>query len=151
LALRRIYLIGQEQKEDNRELRPIFNQFVKFASVGVAGTLVQYTLLIVLVQGAELNATLASTIGFTFGAFTNYYLNYYYTFASDKNHTEAIAKFFTVALVGMFFNGLVMHFCTTALAMPYLIAQVTATCLVLLWTFSANRWWTFRQCKPEAD
>jgi hypothetical protein len=43
----------------------------------------------------------AHAIGFTFGAFTNYYLNYYYTFASDKNHTEAIAKFFTVALVGM--------------------------------------------------
>jgi len=129
----------------------VFNQFVKFACVGVAGTAVQYTLLILLVQAADMNATLASTIGFTFGAFTNYYLNYHYTFGSDKNHTEAFVKFFSVALVGMFFNGLVMHFCITALTMPYLIAQVAATSLVLLWTFSANRWWTFRECKARPD
>lgn len=129
----------------------MFNQFVKFASVGVVGTLVQYTLLIVLVQALDVNATLASTAGFACGALTNYSLNYYYTFASNKNHAEAITKFFTVALVGMFFNGLVMHFCTETLTMPYLIAQVLATGLVLLWTFSANRLWTFRECKARVD
>lgn len=148
--LRQNARVGNKEGED-KDLSPIFNQFMKFACVGVVGTLVQYTLLVILVQGAEFNPTLASTVGFTFGAFTNYYLNYNYTFASDKNHSEAISKFFTVALVGMLLNGLIMHFCTDVMAVPYLLAQVIATCLVLLWTFSANRWWTFNEYKPGAD
>ena len=27
---------------------------------------------------------------------------------------------------------------------PYLLAQVATTGIVMLWSFTANRWWTFR-------
>ena len=29
--------------------------------------------------------------------------------------------------------------------LPYLLAQVVTTALVMVWTFSANRLWTFRE------
>ena len=110
-----------------------------------------YGALILLVQIMALNAIVASTAGFVIGAVTNYQLNYHYTFASDKNHAEAMSKFFTVAIVGMLFNGLVMFLCVNLLDMLYLFAQVVATALVLLWNFFANRWWTFRECRNDAN
>ncbi len=112
--------------------------------MGAVGTLAHYGVLILMVQTMALNAVAASSAGFVVGAITNYQLNYHYTFASDKGHAEAMSKFFTVAIVGMLFNGLVMYFCVDLLGMLYLFAQLVATALVLLWTFSANRWWTFR-------
>ena len=134
-----------------RDLSPILNQFIRFASVGAVGTLMHYGALILLVQIMALNAILASTAGFVIGALTNYQLNYHYTFRSDKNHAEAMGKFFTVAIVGMLFNGLAMFFCMDILDMLYLFAQVVATALVLLWNFFANRWWTFRECRKDAN
>jgi putative flippase GtrA len=72
-------------------------------------------------------------------------LNYHYTFTSNKRHRETMTKFLIVALVGMLFNGLIMSVCTEALQLHYLLAQLAATGLVLLWNFTANRFWTFRE------
>lgn len=119
--------------------------------MGAVGTLVHYGVLILMVQIMAFNAIAASTSGFVIGAITNYQLNYRYTFASEKRHAEAMSKFFTVAIVGMLFNGLVMYFCLELMDMPYLFAQLVATALVLLWNFLANRWWTFRECKPDTN
>ena len=127
----------------------IFYQFIRFASAGAVGTLVHYGVLILLVQFMSLNAIAASTAGFVLGAATNYQLNYHFTFASVKRHSEAFSKFFTVAMVGMLFNGLLMVLCVNFIKIPYLFAQLVATFLVLLWNFFVNRWWTFRERKAD--
>ena len=121
-----------------------FYQFIRFAGVGAIGTIAHYVTLIILVQCAGANPIGASTTGFVLGAFINYYLNYHYTFRSTRNHQEAMTKFFTVAVVGVFSNGAFMALATEILALPYLIAQVLATGMVLIWNFVANRLWTFR-------
>ena len=123
----------------------LLTRFIRFAGVGAIGTLVHYGILILLVHGMSLNAVLASTAGFLAGAITNYLLNYHYTFASNKLHREAMTKFFAVALAGMLFNAMVMSVCTNIFHLHYLLAQVLATGIILLWNFSANHLWTFRE------
>jgi len=126
----------------------ILRQFIKFAGVGVVGTAVQYTTLFLLVQAAGIYPVMASTAGFVLGAFVNYYLNYIYTFRSSKSHFDAMPKFFSVAAVGLFLNGLIMQFFISYFALPYIFAQLIATGLVLLWNFAANRMWTFTETNP---
>jgi putative flippase GtrA len=126
----------------------ILRQFIKFAGVGVVGTAVQYVTLFMLVQFADVYPVAASTAGFVLGAFVNYYLNYIYTFRSSKSHFEAMPKFFTVAAVGLFLNGIIMQFFISYFMLPYIIAQLIATGLVLLWNFAANRMWTFMETNP---
>lgn len=121
----------------------ILNQFIKFAAIGVIGTAAHYVLLISLVQFLSIDAIIASGAGFTLGAIINYYLNFHYTFQSTKLHTDALPKFFTVALIGLCINTILMSLLTGMNDIHYLLSQIIATGIVLIWNFIANKIWTF--------
>ena len=123
----------------------IVNQFFRFSGVGILGTIAHYATLIALVQIIKANAVLSSCAGFILGALVNYSLNYRYTFRSNMRHSEAMIKFFTVALVGLVSNALIMGFAVEILNVHYVLAQVMATGIVLFWNFTGNRLWTFRE------
>lgn len=125
--------------------RGLTSQFVLFSGVGVIAAVAHYGTLICLVELVALRAVAASALGFTAGALVNYSLNYRITFRSDKAHREAMAKFFTVALVGLGLNTAIMALATEVLALHYLLSQVLATGMVLVWNFTGNRLWTFRE------
>lgn len=126
---------------------PLARQFLSFACVGAIGTTAHYAVLIALVHFADAMPVVASVFGFVTGALVNYILNYRFTFRANSPHPETAAKFFTVALVGIFLNTLIMAVLTEYLSLHYLPAQVAATGTVLLWNFACNRLWTF----PEKD
>ena len=126
------------------ELRLIASQFLRFATVGGIATAIHYLILVALVQGVNMNAVWASTIGFIISAVCNYLLNYRFTFRSNVEHRRAVIKFFVVAGVGLMLNSLTMLITTEYMGLHYLLAQVLATGLVLLWNFTGNRLWTFK-------
>lgn len=125
----------------------IFRQFVSFVGVGAVATAAHYLILIVLVQFYHFDATLASGIGAVAGAFISYVLNYRFTFRSKSSHALSIAKFFAVAGVGLVLNSITMLICIELFGFYYLLSQVLATALVLIWSFTANRAWTFRDLR----
>jgi putative flippase GtrA len=137
--------------QKNKNVKHLLTKFLHFSGIGIIGTLVHYAVLIILVHTLAIGAVEASSAGFMAGAITNYLLNYRYTFASRKRHQEAMTKFFIVALIGLFFNGLIMSFCTHSLRLHYLVSQVIATGLVLLWNFTANHMWTFHEHDSHAE
>jgi len=119
-------------------------QFILFVAIGGVGTAGQYLTLIALVEMNILTSVPASVIGFIIGALVNYALNYRYTFNSKKSHKEAMSKFFAVAFFGAIANTSLMYVGVIMLKMYYLVSQLIATCIVLLWNFTANKLWTFR-------
>ncbi|OWW19320.1 GtrA family protein [Noviherbaspirillum denitrificans] len=128
----------------------LLSQFVRFFGVGVVSAIGHYGLLITLVQGFGVDSVGASAAGALLGAVINYTLNYHFTFRSNKRHRESAAKFAVVATIGLLLNTLLMWLGVDVLHIHYLLAQVLTTLLLLLWSFSANRWWTFRShAKPE--
>ena len=124
-------------------MSPVLPQFIKFAGVGVIGTLAHYLVLILSVELFDADTVLASSLGALAGAIVNYILNYRFTFQSNKQHSEAFIKFLLVAGIGFAFNGLLMGLFTRVLNWFYLFAQVITTLLVLVWNFIGNRLWTF--------
>lgn len=126
------------------EPRHIANQFLRFATVGGIATAIHYLILIALVHGANMNAVWASSLGFITSAVCNYMLNYHFTFRSNVEHRNAVIKFFIVAGVGLILNSLTMLILSEFMGLHYLLAQVLATGIVLLWNFSGNRLWTFK-------
>ena len=58
-------------------------------------------------------------------------------------HSVGLPRFLLVAAVGFVLNAALMAWMTASLGIHYLVAQVLATLLVLLWNFAANRHWTF--------
>jgi len=114
-----------------------------FAACGLVGTGAHYATMIGLVQGLGVSPVPASVAGFLVGMAVNYVLNYRYTFRSDKRHREAATKFFVVGCCGLGLNTALMWVGTGPLGIHYVVAQLGATGLVLLWNFGANQFWTF--------
>jgi putative flippase GtrA len=118
-------------------------QFLRYAAAGAAGTAVQYAVLVVLVQAAGVGAVTASTLGAISGALVNYRLNHRYTFDSDKAHARALPRFALVAIAGIAVNAAVVAMMIAWVTPYYLLAQLAATAVVLLFGFVVNRAWTF--------
>lgn len=103
----------------------------------------------VLIAGVSLGVSpiVSSPLGFIVGAIVNYMLGYYFIFRSESPHFQTIAKFFTVAAIGIVFNSIILSFAIYGLTLHYLVGQAFATGVVVLWNFFGNRWWTFREMK----
>ena len=120
-------------------------QLLRFAAVGAVGTCAHYLLLVVMVEAGGVNEVGASTAGATLGALVNYVLNRRYTFCSTRRHAEALPRFLAIAGLGLVINFGLMLVMVEALRIHYLVAQVVATVLVLLWNFAGNHLITFSQ------
>ena len=121
----------------------IIPQFIAYAGAGVIGTAGHYLTLIILVEVFNIAPVYATTAGFAVGAVINYILNYTYIFQSDKTHIEAASKFFTVAIVGVGINSVIMYVGESVLMINYILVQLVATGVVLVQNFILNRLWTF--------
>jgi putative flippase GtrA len=119
-------------------------QIAAFAGVGVVAAVVHYGLLIALVEASGLGPVPATLAGYIGGGVVSYALNRRHTYASDRPHGEATWRFALVAFVGFLLTGAFMHLFTTVLGAPYLPAQLVTTGIVLVWSFLANKMWTFR-------
>lgn len=121
----------------------LVRQFLTFASAGAVGTVAHYMLLLALVMVWKLDAVMASALGFLTGLLVNYLLSHYWVFRSSKRHAETAFKFLAIAGVGLGLNTGLMHVAIGKFGIHYLLAQVMATAVVLLWNFAGNRFWTF--------
>lgn len=119
-------------------------QFLRFAAVGAVATAVHYAILIALVQLAHVNPVLATACGFCIAAVVSYSLNRHFTFDHRPVFAHGLAKFLAVGAVGLALNaGIVALLIWQGL--HYLVAQVIATGLVLIWNFGAARFVVFRE------
>lgn len=122
----------------------LVTQFIRYAGAGAIGTTAQYLTLILLVQFLKFDPVTASVHGFIVGGFVNYFLNYRITFKSDIPHKQAILKFFVIAFIGLAINSMMMAVAIEFFKLHYLLSQVIATGVILVWTFLGNRLWTFK-------
>lgn len=123
---------------------PLLHQFARFTGVGFASAVGHYGTLIGLVQLFDVAAVPASTAGALLGAWINYRLNRRFTFKSRVKHGVAVPRFVLVAAGGVVLNAVLMWLGVDLLHLHYLLAQVATTGLVLLWSFSLHKLWTFR-------
>lgn len=119
-------------------------QVTRFAAIGALATGLHYVLLAAFVERHHWDPVVASALAFTISALANYELNRRITFGGAASHVQALPRFFLVALAGLGLNTCVMAAALAILSVHYLIAQVMATALVFLWSFTGNRLWTFR-------
>ncbi len=132
----------------SQELRRI----LRFAIVGVSGTLLDFTLLVLCKELLGLATLLANPLAFVAGVINNFLLNRTWTYPESRSRSvwSQLGQFIVVSLGGVLLNtGLVLLLeqpLGTLLHMPdsgYLPAKIIATGIVFFWNFYANRRWTF--------
>src|SRR5450631_2401455 len=113
----------------------VARKFGRFLLVGGFCTGLQYAVLICLVEGVSLSATLSSSIGYLVSTAVNYLLNYSFTFKSAARHSSSLPRFSLIAGCGLLLNGAVTFLGTAVYGAHYLVAQAAATVITLMWNF----------------
>jgi len=121
----------------------VTKQFSSFVVIGLIVTGVHYGLLIGLVETDLMDEVSATLTGYLVGGVLSYRLNRRYAFHSSRPHAEATWRFAAVAGVGFVVTGVTMHCLHEVLGFHYLLVQLVCTTLVMVWSFTANRLWTF--------
>ncbi len=119
-------------------------QFSSFLAVGVATTGVHYGVLIALVESLGTNPVVATTAGFVTAALLSYLLNRRYTFDERPAFHSGLFKYYAAVSVGLVLNAGVMALLTRWGAY-YLLAQIIASGVALVWNFLAARFVVFRR------
>lgn len=122
----------------------MLGQFLRFAAVGAVATAVHYTILIALVQLGHVNPVLGTACGFCVAAVVSYSLNRRFTFDHQPVFAHGLVKFLAVGAVGLALNAGIVAL-LIGQGLHYLLAQVVATGLVLIWNFGAARFVVFRE------
>ena len=117
----------------------ILGYLVRFAMTGAIGTGVHYLLLIILVELVYFTPATATLFGFIGGAITNYLLSNYFVFNAGKLKASSVLKFICMVFIGICLNQLV--FLLVDYYVPYLLAQIVATCVVFMSNFLISKYW----------
>jgi putative flippase GtrA len=125
-------------------------QFVKFGIVGASNTLLSLAVYAVLLKGFGMEYLLASAIGYAVGIVNGFLWNRAWTFRGHVGDALTPVRWGVVQGCGLAANlGLVYVFVHDA-DLDKLLGQACATAIVVVFTFIANRAWTFRM-QPAAE
>lgn len=138
------------------------SRFLKFATVGAIGMVVDLTVLNLLFQvvlpsllpglSDEARLLVANSISFTTAVVSNFTWNRLWTFPESRDrpvHTQ-LAQFAIVNVIGLGINNLVLWIAyqITQEIVPepldYNLAKIAAIGIVLFWNYGINRIWTYR-------
>ncbi len=118
-------------------------QFLRFLMVGGTATLIHYGVLWLLHGGLGFDAVWSTAIGFALSSVFNFIASYRFTYRSNAPVAQALWRYAVVAGTGLLINTALFAFATTQLGIHYMLAQVLATGVVLVWNFVLGRMFAF--------
>ena len=129
-------------------------RFVKFATVGAFGALVDFGVLNLLILAFGFSKFWANTCSFSAAVLSNFIWNRFWTFPESRRERflPQLIQFVLVSIGGYIINqtiflgldSLILHIWGT---LGYNIAKAIAILVVLFWNFGINRIWTYRKIK----
>ncbi len=126
----------------------LLRQFSSFFWIGLIVVCVHYGVLIFLVEISKVPVLPATLVGYVAGGIVSYLLNRHHTFKTGRPHEEAGWRFVVVAGTGFCLTSAFMWLFYETWHLPYLLAQLITTGCVMLWSFGAHKFWTFRFVPP---
>ena len=118
-------------------------RLARYAGVGVVATLAHYLTLVACVEALGWPAWVGSGVGAAVGAQVAYAGNRWFTFGHRGPLRASWPRFMATALLGGVL-GMAIVAAGVRLGLPYLLAQVVATLVGMVLTYTVNRSWTFR-------
>jgi len=125
----------------SEERNRISLQMFKYALVGGAAFLLDFSMLFVLTEYLHLYYILSATAAFVAGLLCNYSLSVYWVF-QERALPSKLAEFLVFSLigvVGLLLNDGLIWSLTEVGGMHYLASKVLAAVVVFFWNFFARR------------
>ena len=119
-------------------------KIVRYAVVGVIGTIIHFGILTLLVERFRGEPVTSSTIGFIITVIVSYLLNHRWTFRSDRGHGSALPRYVIVSVTGMVLNSGIMYLTVHVFGLYYILGQCLVVVVVPITNFALNYRWSFR-------
>ncbi len=121
-------------------------RFIRFAIVGTSGVLVNYVVLIALVELLGLNRLIAVALANETAILSNFFWNNRWTFSDAGRQTPVLMRalrYNAFGLGGLLLSVTVLGLLTYGLGLQYLIANAFAISASMTWNYLSNARWTF--------
>ena len=123
-------------------LRAGMAQWLRFATVGAANTLLSWCVYAVLVR-LGLHYLVASALGFALGVINSYSLNRRWTFRSRARQAPEALRFVVVQCIGLAVDVTLLYALVDGVGIHHLIAQGLVFPAASALTFALSRNWAF--------
>ncbi|MBE8714798.1 GtrA family protein [Sphingobacterium hungaricum] len=121
------------------------SKFLKFAFTGSLGFIIDFGLTWVLIEKFSVGYYLANFSGFTTAVTSNYCINKYWTFnQSSLPSIRQFSIFLIISSIGLFLNFAIIMFLNNNAGLDFYFSKISATILVVMWNFIANKHITFK-------
>jgi putative flippase GtrA len=119
-------------------------ELLKFSVVGASGYAVNLAVYVLLLKGAGLHYLPAAACSFVVAVSNNYFWNRHWTFHNRRGHLYYQGlRFLIVSLVALGLNLALLRG-LVALGAGKIVGQAIAIVLVMPFSFSVNKLWSFR-------
>jgi putative flippase GtrA len=136
-------------------------RFVKFATVGAIGSVIDIAIMNLLTHLFNMRLVYAGTISLICAILSNFLLNRYWTYPDSRSRhfLHQLSMFFLVNLMGIVFRVPILHFIEPVMQgafenVAHLSSAAAETVaknatlafaigVVMIWNFFINRYWTY--------
>eukprot|EP00992_Anisonema_acinus_P003351 TRINITY_DN12868_c0_g1_i1.p1 TRINITY_DN12868_c0_g1~~TRINITY_DN12868_c0_g1_i1.p1 ORF type:complete len:125 (-),score=2.24 TRINITY_DN12868_c0_g1_i1:310-684(-) len=124
----------------------MLRQVLKFGSVGVVNTLLDFAVLNLLAGLLGWPVVPANTISFSIAVTNSFFMNKYWTFEEreGKMHIQ-FGGFVIVAVVGLLLSDFLVYLFAEDLGWHYNWAKVVSILPVFVWNFLASKYFIFKK------
>ncbi len=137
-------------------------RFLKFALVGISGTVIDFGIFNLLSSLVGFPTLPSSVVSFIVAVFNNFFWNRHWTYPESKERpfSEQFGKFGVVSVAGLiirtvifstiekplikFSQGFISTVHVSAEIIGHNLALATVIIIVLFWNYCANRLWTYK-------
>lgn len=128
-----------------------WSQLLRFLTVGVLNTAIDFAVLFALVEAANVPLFLANIFSTGLGLVFSFVANRKFTFRSRGSRSRETVKFLAVTLCGLWLLQPLVIWVVEPLVVvvnvtvsSLMVAKVVATAASLTWNFAMYRWFVFR-------
>jgi len=127
-------------------VRKSVKQFIRFGIVGITNTLINLAVLYILTEFFGVYYMVSAVFAFLVAVTNSFLLNKVWTFEEKVNYrtSSKYVKFFTVSIIALIFNLIILYVLVEYFGMWYMGAQIIGVASNLIINFFGNKLWTFR-------
>jgi len=119
-------------------------QIMRFLTVGMLGTVVHFSIVVLLVQQFAYAPLIANIAGFLVAFQVSYFGHRLWTFSDTVvDHREAYPKLVMVQVMNFGINESLYYF-FLSLHLPYQLALLMVIAVMPVFTYWSSKWWVFQ-------